>query len=141
MMSILLGLNRAKAAGNELDSLDIFIKLAALHKRQTMKNQRSFVNINIVAAFFSTIIQGNIPAKIAKILRTTYMVALRKCEVDQTKLRPLGIPSAIRRVAAKVILHIFRPHFARHLLPIQLKVCGRTHLLVSAAALANAAAT
>lgn len=96
-MSILLSLNRAKAAGNELDSLDIFIKLAALHRRCRVKDQTNFVKPDVLASFFSSVIQGGLPPRIAKILRTSYMVALRKCEINSTKLRPLGIPSAIRR--------------------------------------------
>ena len=45
------------------------------------------------------------------------MVALRKSEPDPTKLRPLGIPSAARRIAAKATLHLFRTNFAKYLLP------------------------
>ena len=133
IMSILHSLNIAKAAGNELDSLDIFIKLAALHRRYQSKSQKSFVKTDILASFFSLVIQGNLPPRIAKILRTTYMVALCKSETDPTKLRPLGIPSAIRRVAAKTILHMFRTRFAQHLLPFNFAfgVNGGIDLIIS----------
>ena len=132
-MSILFSLNRAKAVGNEIDSLDIFIKLAALHRRCDMIDQSSFVKPDVLASFFSAAIQGSLPPRIAKILRTTYMVALRKCKIDSTKLRPLGIPSAIRRIAAKVILHVFRTRFAKHLLPFNFAfgVNGGMDLMIS----------
>jgi hypothetical protein len=52
------------------------------------------------------------------------MVAPRKCEIDPTKLRPLGTPSAIRRIAAKVILHVFRTRLAKHLLPFNFAFGG-----------------
>ena len=61
------------------------------------------------------------------------MVALQECKVDPTKLRPLGIPSAIRTVATKVILHIFRISFAKHLLSFNFTfgVNGGTDLVIS----------
>ena len=85
-------LHRAKAAGNELDSPDIFAKLAALHSRARLKNSKTFVKPEVLAAFFSNIIQGDLSSKMAHIFRTTYLVALRKSEVDATYLRALGIP-------------------------------------------------
>ena len=39
-----------------------------------------------------------------------------KSEFDPTKLRPLGIPSALRQIAARVILHLFCSRFAEYLL-------------------------
>lgn len=38
-MTVLLNLNRAKAAGSELDSFDSFIKLAAFHRHSVIKNK------------------------------------------------------------------------------------------------------
>ena len=82
-----------------------------------MKNSTTFVKPDTLASFFSQIIQGDLPPRITKIFRTTYLVALRKCEVDSTRLRPLNNPSALRRIATKVILHLYRTRFAKHLLP------------------------
>ena len=133
MLPIITSLRRGKAPGPELDSLDIFIKLADLYRRCQLKGQKSFVKTDTLASFFSLVIQGNLPPRIAKILRTTYMVALRKSETNPTKLRPLGIPSAIRRVAAKAILHMFRTRFAQHLLPFNFAfgVNGGMDLIIS----------
>ena len=117
IMNILSSLHRAKATGNELDSLDIFVKMATSQNRSRIKGKKTFVKPEILAFFLSRVIQGNLSERIAKIFRTTYMVALRKSETDPTKLRPLGIPSALRRIAAKTIVHLFRTSFAKHLLP------------------------
>jgi hypothetical protein len=117
IMILLTQLRRAKATGNDLDSLDIFVKMATTHARSRKKNSTMFVKPDTLASFFSQIIQGDLPPRIAKIFRTTYLVALRKCEVDPTRLRPLNIPSALRRISAKVILHLYRTRFAKHLLP------------------------
>jgi hypothetical protein len=42
---------------------------------------------------------------------------LEKEPDDKTKLRPLGVPSAIRRIAGILILNEYAPTFADYLLP------------------------
>ena len=41
---------------------------------------------------------------------------------DLKKLRPLGIPSAIRRIAAALVLGMYRSRFAKLLLPVNYAV-------------------
>ena len=86
IMTILANLSRAKAAGNELDSINIFGRIAPFNNRSKIEVKKTFVKPEILALFFSRIIQGNLPDRIAKIFRTTYMVALRKSETNPTKL-------------------------------------------------------
>ena len=117
ILIIVSQLHRAKAAGNELDSIDFFVNLAASHARARLKKSKTFVKPEILVVFFVQSIPGDLLTKIASIFRTTHLVALQKCEVDPTWLRPLGIPSALRQIAAKVILHLFRTRFAKRLLP------------------------
>ena len=114
---IFSNLKRGKASGNELDSLDIFIKLLATNNRQQNDKQPVSYKLDTIAAFFTIIANGTVPPKIKKILRTTYMVAFHKDINDKNKLRPLGIPSAIRRITAVAILHKYKGDFATHLLP------------------------
>ena len=79
------------------------------------ENTTTFIKPGILASFFSLVIQDN--DRIATLQQTTYVVALRKIKVDPTKLRPIGIPSAVRRISAKVILHLFMTRLAKYLLP------------------------
>ena len=65
---------------------------------------------------------GDVPPKIVKILRTTYLVALSKDPTDHTKLRPLGIPSAIRRITAVAVIHVNQRRFAQYLLPFNVAI-------------------
>ena len=117
LSKVLSQLHRAKAPGIELDSLDIFIKLAAKYRRAKKKKEQTFVNPELLARFFTILVNGDVSARIKAILRTTYLAALRKSETDPRKLRPLGIPSAIRRIMALLILAIYKTKFAHHLLP------------------------
>ena len=50
-------------------------------------------------------------------MRTTYLVALQKDSNDLSKLRPLGVQSAIRRITAVLLLMNYRSRFAEHILP------------------------
>ena len=59
---------------------------------------------------------GNVPAKIGKILHTTYLEALEKDPDDLSKLWPLDVSSAIRRIAAILFVQSYRASFAQHLL-------------------------
>lgn len=110
-------LKRGKGSGFELDSLDIFIKLASKYRRAKKKSSTTYVNLETLAIFFTTLANGDVTPKIKSILRTTYLVALHKDPTNDLKLRPLGIPSAIRRIMAIAVLQMYRGRFAEHLLP------------------------
>ena len=114
---IFTNLKRGKASGNELDSLDIFIKILSTNARRHKARKDILYKTEVLAQFFTIIANGTVPQRIKSILRTTYMVAFHKDITDKTKLRPLGIPSAIRRITAVAILHKFKGDFATHLLP------------------------
>ena len=70
-----------------------------------------------LAKIFTDIENDKVPANIGKILRTTYLVALEKDPNDLSKLQPVGVPSAIRRIAAVLILQSHCSSFAQYLLP------------------------
>jgi len=114
----LRGLNKGKAPGLQVDSLDLFIKIARMQKKGKNRSNAKYANRHkILARFFTIIANGEVPAKIGDILRTTYLVALQKDPKDFTKLRPLGVPSALRRITAVLILMNYRGDFAKYLLP------------------------
>ena len=95
---ILTKLNKGKAPGTQCDSLDIFYKLERLIHQH--RNQLDSINPTNFTQFFQNIANAEIPSRIVQILQTTYLVALENDAEDKTKLRPLGIPSAIRRITA-----------------------------------------
>ena len=65
-------------------------------------------------------------------------MALEKDPEDKTKLRPLGVPSAIRRIAAIIVLKEYSPIFADHLLPFNyaIGVSGGVDVIVKTIQLA-----
>lgn len=120
ILKALRGLNKGKACDLQLGSLDLFIHLAKAQLKLGKKGaKRSSAGKcrKQLAELFTHVVNGEVPPKVQNILRTTYLVALQKDPEDLSKLRPLGVPSAIRRVAAVLILLTYRSHFAKALLP------------------------
>jgi hypothetical protein len=107
-------LNRGKATGIQCDSLGIYIKAA---RRLDLNDAKDINKARAIAGFFTKVINGDIPEPFKKFLRQTYLVALEKDPNDKTKLRPLGVSSAIRRIASIVALREYTPVIVEHLLP------------------------
>jgi hypothetical protein len=90
------------------DSINIFIDLVQAQFPSTSKN------LNFA---FQQIYQNNLPPPIRQHFTNVYLFCLHKDPLNKSKLRPLGIPTAIRRLIASHVAHTFRKKFARHMLP------------------------
>jgi hypothetical protein len=71
---------------------------------------------------FDQIYRNNIPDPIKHYFSDVYLFCLHKDPTDVTKLRPIGIPTAIRRAIARHIAQVFKAKFAEHLLPYNFAV-------------------
>ena len=117
----ILHLKRGKGPGLQVDSLDIFIHLAQRCRgQQSKKKLHPFAST--LAKFFTHVANGDYPKEVKAVFRTTYLVALQKDPSDLKKLRPLGIPSAIRRIAANAIANEMKAEFASYNLPFNYAV-------------------
>ena len=106
-------LHRGKAPGLQADSLDIFIELAARIKEERLPASLP----QHLSAIFTHIANGDVPPILVHVIRTTYLVALQKDPEDCTKLRPLGIPAALRRITAHAVAKQLEESLAKHVLP------------------------
>jgi len=61
--------------------------------------------------------KNKLPQSIKCYFTDVYLFCLHKDPTDTTKLRPLGIPTAIHRLIASHVTHTLRDKFASHLLP------------------------
>jgi len=102
-----------KGAGVNADSIDIFIDVVNANITSVP------TNLNFI---FNQIYQNNLPPTIKRYFTDVYLFCLHKDPNDKTKLRPLGIPTAIRRLIASHVAHSFREKFARHMLPFNYAV-------------------
>jgi hypothetical protein len=97
-----------KGTGLQTDSIDSFISLVKLNEPTTNEN---------IQQLFNLIYQGNIPNRAKHFFTDTHLFCLHKDQNDDSKLRPIGIPSAIRRIITSHIAKQWREKFALHLLP------------------------
>ncbi|KAL7504464.1 hypothetical protein ACHAXN_002357, partial [Cyclotella atomus] len=135
VLKVLAHLNRGKATGVHCDSLDLYIKAA---RRLDLSQPDHCRQAKALAGFFNHVINGEVPEQFQAFIRQTYLVALEKDPEDKTKLRPLGVPSAIRRIAAIIVLKEYSPIFADHLLPFNyaIGVSGGVDVIVKTIQLA-----
>eukprot|EP00956_Cyclotella_meneghiniana_P037754 scaffold143726_cov74-Cyclotella_meneghiniana.AAC.5 len=119
IIQVLRRLQRGKAAGLYGDTLDLYIKCA---RSLNLNDANDLEKAKRLAKLFSLVANGQVPAGFQAILRKTYLVALEKDPDDKTKLRPLGVPSAIRRIAAVAVLSEYSSVIAEGLLPFNFAV-------------------
>ncbi len=110
-------LKKGKAAGIQCDSTDIYIRL--LRKRlphdPTAAAKSSIAKL--YADFFTLIASGTYGEIERTYNNTIYLVALHKDVTNLKKLRPIGVPTAIRRVTAALLINKNKSDFTSHLLP------------------------
>jgi hypothetical protein len=97
-----------KGTGLNADSIDIFTSLTKLNDNK--------IN-DTIRALFDIVYQGQVPNIAKKFFTDTYLFCLHKDTKDLSKLRPIGIPTAIRRIIASHIAITMKEKFGHHLLP------------------------
>jgi hypothetical protein len=95
------------------DSIDAFIHLANQDIDTTNTNLQHIFNL---------VYQGKIPTRARHFFTDTYLFCLHKDATDSRKLRPIGIPTAIRRIIASHVAQQWKDKFALHLLPYNFAV-------------------
>jgi hypothetical protein len=91
--------------------MDTFIGLVKLNN----------IPINL-QQLFNIIYQGQIPNNAQHFFTNTYLFCLHKDPKDASKLRPIGIPIAIRQIMATHITQQWKDKFALHLFPYNFAV-------------------
>ncbi len=97
-----------KGAGVNADSIDLFTTLVK-SKITTIKHDLQFI--------FDLIYQNKLLQPIKHYFTNVYLFCLHKDPNDSSKLCPLGIPMAIRRLIASHVARTLRDEFSAHLLP------------------------
>ena len=110
--SIIRGLKN-KVLGATCDSMDVFIDLAVMHIKEVNDDLHTL---------FDLLYNNLIPKPIQQLFTDTYLFCLYKDPEVLTELRPLGIPSALRRIIASHIAQNTITYFEQRLLPINFVV-------------------
>ena len=102
--------SKCTGAGVNADSVDAFIDLVELHINS--ENDK-------IRCLFNLVFQGWIPPEEAAVFFTdAYLFFLHKDPDDLTKLRPIAIPSGMRRLTASHIMVSYQQRFAIDMRPL-----------------------
>ena len=113
LISTLRHLKKGTAAGPYGD-LPETTKAFALYQP---KYSDSLPYIQPFTKVIQLILNGNLPHAIGTSLASNYFMALHKDPADHTKLRPIGMGMALRRIAGKYLMEHFRAQLATYMLP------------------------
>ena len=102
-----------RGAGARADTLDMFIDLACMDDKEVDRDLRDLFNL---------IFNNKVPERIAKYFRDSYLFCLHKDINDKSRLRPIAVPSALRRAVALHVAKTCKGRFAQRLLPQQYAV-------------------
>ncbi|KAL7527363.1 hypothetical protein ACHAWF_002150 [Thalassiosira exigua] len=104
---------RTTAAGVHCDTLDSFVDL--------VKMEDEAINGNI-RRLFDLIYRGEVPRSVRRFFSDGYLFCLYKDPHDKSKLQPLGVPSALRRLIASHVCWYGKARFALDLLPFNFAI-------------------
>jgi hypothetical protein len=127
-------LKKGKAPGIQSDSTDIYIRLLRKRLPHDPSAAPKSKIAKLYADFFTLIASGSYGEIERKYNNTIYLVALHKDINNLKKLRPIGVPTAIRRINAALLINKNKSDFASHLLPFNyaLGVHGGINTVVNA---------
>ena len=107
-------LKRGTAAGPYGDLTET-LKAYATHQPT---DSEEYPYLETFILFLQLILNNQVPAPVAGHFAANYFMALHKDPDDPTKLRPIGMGSAYRRILGKYIMEHFGSQFAAFLLPV-----------------------
>lgn len=113
VVATLRRVRRVKVTGPFVDSTNT---LHALSLKQDKDNDEYHHAVQ-VGRLLEYVCSGRIPESLRQSVSLTYFLALYKDEADKTKLRPIKVGTALRRVAASHLCRIYQHQFAEHVLP------------------------
>jgi hypothetical protein len=96
----------------------------AARRLNNLHDVEDLAKAKALAGLFKKVINSEVPPEFQTFISQIYLVSLENDLEDQTKLRPLGVPSAIRRIAGILVLHEYAPTFADYLLPFNYAIGG-----------------
>jgi hypothetical protein len=113
----LSSLKRGTAGGPVADLTDTLKSYALFAPTPQADEDPSPIYFSTFAKIIGLILSNAIPPVIARLLRSNRFIAFHKDPNDLTKLRPIGIGTAYRRIVGALITATFSADFATFLLP------------------------
>ena len=111
--AVLHKLKRGTAPGPFASTIDSIAAYGLHQSTSNTKSPRPY--LKPLTQLLNLLLQGQVPASIQPHLTANYFLALHKDQSNLTKLRPIGIGTALRRVTATAALYLTAPNLARFL--------------------------
>jgi hypothetical protein len=105
---------RGTAPGPFADSIDLFRDFATY---TTHRTQTSYPYLPLFTELINTLANNNIPTDTKTVFAAQYVIALHKDPNNLSKIRPIGIGTALRRLTAATLMTIYGTTIADFLVP------------------------
>jgi hypothetical protein len=109
---------KGKACGPFGDCADIWRDLGTSYDSEN----NTYPFLPTLTKFIDIVLSGELPETIKTPFRSLYFFALHKDPNKPEKLRPIGVPGALRRIVASHVARTYSNKFAKHLLPYNFAV-------------------
>lgn len=116
-LAALRKVRKRTAAGPFADYTDYLRHFALQQTNDETGQSNSRPYFSLFLKTMQILASGNLPPKIARTFRATYFVALHKDKTDLSKLRPIGVGTAYRRLMGSIIMRHMSHDFASYLTP------------------------
>jgi hypothetical protein len=110
-------MRKGTASGPFADSIDVWRAFALHAQKHTHTDNLYHPYFTAFTNLLRLILQNHLPTSIHNTFSANYFVAFHKDPKDLTRIRPLGIGTALRRLAGSLIMTIFHNEIVQYLLP------------------------
>jgi len=122
LITTLRKLKRQKSSGPFADSTDFLKDIFLVRSKSPLNNKERFPHIDLLSALLSILYTGKLPKEIRDYVSFNESVSFHKDPTNLDAIRPIGIGTAIRRIAAAHAMSATKDVAAQHLSPTQFAI-------------------
>jgi len=115
-------LKKDKSSGPYADSTDMLKDIFLVRSKHLNQKEERFPRIHVLCTLLSFLYKGTLPKDIRQYLNANESVAFHKDTQNLTSIRPIGIGTALRRIAAAHAMSVTKDVAAEYLSPHQFAV-------------------
>jgi len=122
LVTSLRKLKREKSSGPFADSTDFLKDTFLVRTKSAATSEERFPNIDLLGSLLHILYSGNLPKEIRDYINCNESVSFHKDPSNLNAIRPIGIGTAIRRIAAAHTMSATRDKAAEYLAPTQFAI-------------------
>jgi len=122
LITTLRKLKRQKSSGPFADSTDFLKDIFLVKSKSPTNNEERFPHIELLSSLLSILYTGKLPKEIRDYVSFNESVSFHKDPANLDAIRPIGIGTAIRRIAAAHAMSATKDVAAQYLAPTQFAI-------------------